>query len=395
MDLDILDKEIVDLIKNDEVRVPTYPAIASQLGSLLAHDDVNIVEVARVVTGDQALAATVLACASSARFGAAARVTSLQQAIVRLGTNELFRIAWAASLGAAAVQPGPLLELKYLVWRQAVLSAFLCDRLASGRDLLSEEAFTCGLLHRFGRTIALGCLEQLLERQEFSVALPASDWMKIVGKYETELGLVMGVKWALPEVVVEVISRHRTPELAGAHRKMAELVFASDEVVELTEKEVAVSVDHLASCRQVGGRAELSTLARLIPELPAVVAALIPEGQPKLKSTIVSPEPGLQRAQIDDPKSIELIATVVMSKREIEYRVDDLDAEGLVMLGPVPLQVNSLAKLSLHIDSGELNFWGTVTRCQEISAGQFEIDARRFGGDPDLERQWSDLVSNS
>lgn len=392
MDDAALDRAIVELITSDQVKVPPYPAVAAELGAVLAKGAAGAERVASVVQADQSLAATVLAYANSARFGAAGPAASLRQAIVRIGTDELVRVAWAASLGAAAVRAGPLLDLRHLVWRQAVTSAHLCHQLASGRGVPADEAFTCGLLHRFGRTVALGCLEQILERGDPGAALPASQWMGIVDRYEVELGLVTATVWGLPESVARVISVHRTPELGGAHRDLAELVAASDEIVELLEAETVVTEERLAACRHVGGRAELSLLLRVLPALPSIIRSLIPESAASTRGSMVRPSAAASPGGPEPP--LDLPVTVAKARGEIEFRATAMTRDGMTMTGPAQLAVNSLVMLELPAGEKRLTFWATVQRCEERPAGGAEVEVRLFGSDAATRQRWAELARN-
>ena len=128
-----LDGAIVDLVSRKAVKVPPYPAVAMKVEALVRRDDYGLDDLAKLVASDQALAADALRCANSAFYSRATPVTSINQAISRLGAREVVGLAVASALGAHARKPGPLAALKRRVWLEALASAALSQELAKGR----------------------------------------------------------------------------------------------------------------------------------------------------------------------------------------------------------------------------------------------------------------------
>src|SRR5262245_54798759 len=151
-----------------------------------------IAELAGTVRADQAATAAVLRFANSARFNAGAPVVSLERAIRLIGARDVMRSVIATSLGVAATGPGPLVSVRFRIWRQALLSAMLCQELAPGRRLVPDAAYLAGLLHDFGKIVLLGALEsQLLAAPE----LPADDWSELVERLHVAAGLRASREW--------------------------------------------------------------------------------------------------------------------------------------------------------------------------------------------------------
>ncbi len=395
MDESALDQFIVDLIKRDRVVVPPFPAVASQLTAVVSRDDFELEDLAHIVSREQVLAATVLRHANSARFGAGRQVNALKDAILRLGADELYRVAWSASLGRSVRPGGPLAQLEELLWRQSVSSAFLCFELARMRGVNAQQAFTSGLIHRLGRAVALECLNQALAASGPQSALAPHKWVRLVDQYEVELGLVMTERWALPSILSEVIARHRKPELASVEaRPLAEVVAASDEIVALLEVHSAVSKQQLEQTRHLGGPEEIARVEAFLSSLPELMAALLEPPQeyrhrPESSRYIERPP-----TTLEGPLVSASLPTVLLGRTDqIDIVVEGIAPAGCVMQVDRPQQENSLLRMRfLPENQDSFEVWGVVSLCVERPGGDYLVEARLFGLDDATKVRWTALV---
>ena len=183
-----------------------------------------------------------LRAANSAALRGISALTSLRDAIARLGAEELCRVAMATSLGAVATLDGPLATLRRTAWRQALISALACRQIAPLRGIDREEAFACGLLHDFGRVIAIASIESVLADRPSEAPRSESEWMALVDRFHVELGTLTARQWKLAELHAVVIASHHLPSGPGEFRSMLDLVRASDAVVALVERTAFFSV---------------------------------------------------------------------------------------------------------------------------------------------------------
>jgi HD-like signal output (HDOD) protein len=193
------------VVSGGDFTVPPYPSVALRLQRLLASDRHSLAEVADVVATDAVLAATVLAVANSATSGTSSPITSLNRAVGRLGARGVSAIAVAMSVSSVAVSRGALLDVKFRVWRRTMTCALVCQALAPARGVDSEEAFLAGLLHGFGRSIAVASIEQLLQDNAPSLALAAEEWLEIAEQQRAPLARAVAQSWQLPGPIAEAI----------------------------------------------------------------------------------------------------------------------------------------------------------------------------------------------
>jgi len=126
-----------------------------KLEGLLRGNDFGLADVARLISSDQVLTADVLRCANSALFSRGTPAVTVQQALSRVGAAEVRRLALAPGLGAQARGAGSLSSLRRRAWLESLAAALVSQELARANGLDPEVAFVCGLLHDFGKVIAV------------------------------------------------------------------------------------------------------------------------------------------------------------------------------------------------------------------------------------------------
>ncbi len=361
----LLDEAIADLLARDEVEFPPYPAISLRIASLVRGGDFGLDELARLVTSDQALAADLLRVANSAVYAQGQPTASIPQAVARVGAAELSRIALASALGATALAKGPLAVLRRRTWRDALSSALLCRELARVRGLEADVAFTCGLLHDFGRVIAIGAIERIsagggLARAR-SRPMPADFWDAVVDRHHVALGVTLAARWELPEVVADAIALHHDDELDdAASPDLLDVVQIVDPLVQLLRDRsfLQAGLEAVSALSEADGDA----LRRTLRSLPGFLASF--EREPGGgASALLEPPPR------PAPSSRPEDARVRFRIAGQEYQATGFGPHQLFLRGPVPVPEEALLELeALHAPG--LAFHARVLLCWP-EGGQF------------------------
>ncbi|HEY6005083.1 MAG TPA: HDOD domain-containing protein [Anaeromyxobacter sp.] len=286
-----LDRAIEDLIVRDALTLPPYPGISLRIADLVRERDYGLDSLARLVRSDAALALDLLRAANSAYYGLG-RVVSLEQAVVRVGVEHLERLALATELDAHALARGPLFPLRRLAWHDALASAVLSRELAKARSLPPEEAFTCGLLHDFGRIVAIGAIERIAAG---SRTMPAHFWESVVDRHHVRLGSILAERWDLPAPVAEAIRLHHGGGAeVSASPQLVQVVRIVDAAVRLLGERAGVTAADLAVLALLTER-ETAALVRILRVLPTFVASLDgapePRGPGLLDGDAAAPRP--------------------------------------------------------------------------------------------------------
>jgi len=133
--------------------LPSLPAVALQVLRLCQSEDLDLGQIAKVLTNDPALSAKMLRLVNSPSYGLRQQVRTIPHALALLGVNAVRTLALSFSLAAdmrGKSQPG--IDLK-VYWRRSVLSGVAARELATAAGLgpVKEEAFLAALLQDIGR----------------------------------------------------------------------------------------------------------------------------------------------------------------------------------------------------------------------------------------------------
>lgn len=384
-----LDTAIVELVSRGAVKVPPYPAVAMKVQALVRRQDYGLDELTRLVASDQALAADALRCANSPFYARAHHATSLPQAIARIGAQEVARLAIASGLAAQACAAGPLAALKRRAWLESLAAAALAQELAKLRRMPAEEAFVCGLLHDFGKVIAISCVEEILAGRCVR-PMPLHYWTEIVDRYHVELGVVLAARWELPPVLSDAISLHHAPDVRGAaDPRLVALVQACDGIVTLLDERAWLEASDLERVPHVAA-AEREPLLRVLDRLPGFVASFEggagsppAPGSAYVETTRREPRP-------DGPVPLDCAARVIVNRQELRYRASGIAANHIVLLGDRPLPENLLLRLQLDGDR-RMECWATAKLSWPETEGHTVL-LQPFALDGDAQEAWAELV---
>jgi len=386
-----LDAAIVGRVSSGTFRIPPYPAVAMKLEGLLRGGDFGLADVARLISSDQVLTADVLRCANSALFSRGTPAVTVQQALSRVGAAEVRRLALASGLGAQARGAGALSSLRRRAWLESLAAALVSQELARANGLDPEVAFVCGLLHDFGKVIAVSCMEDIAAAAG-ARPLPQPYWLEAVDRYHVELGIAMAGRWELPPVVSDAVALHHAEDIRGAAQPaMVEVVMAADEVVRLLGERVRVGPADLEEVSLLGP-AGRQRVAAALGALPGFVAAFEGEASARSASSslLLAPQPGTGMGK---PTPLECPAGVGLGTARREYRAVCITETNLLLHGQEALPEQVLLRLEIASHPA-LTCWGTVKLAWPEAGGGTAL-VSPFALDEQAHQTWRQLVASA
>lgn len=211
--------------------LPSLPSVAVDLLAGIDREDVDIGQLARHISADQAIAARTLKVANSSFYGLQGRIHSIHEAIVVLGFRSVrsLVISTAAFSTLAALSPAGGYESRSF-WRHSVGAAVVARHLAllSGRN--PESAFTAGLLHDIGVLVLAACFPDFFRAHWGRNAQLAEGFEREPGGVATlhaEAGSVLAAQWRLPAALVDAIALHHQAD-AATGQPLTDLTHAAD-----------------------------------------------------------------------------------------------------------------------------------------------------------------------
>lgn len=227
----------------------SIPASVLKAMHILQNPNVNMAEIVQTINYDPGLTSNVLKLANSSMFGLTRSIGSLRDAIVRLGTENIFKLVTTSVVGSSMNKPLPGYGYSSgEFWEHSIAVATSSETLS---DLLDTQIinlpFTGGLLHDVGKIILAQFVEKhwdqmdAVVRQGNSVEEAESVVLTID---HAELGSMLLESWNLPESLVETVKYHHDPE--SAPNEVAMIVNAADYLCNTHEIGSSVKKDHLS-----------------------------------------------------------------------------------------------------------------------------------------------------
>jgi HD-like signal output (HDOD) protein len=368
-------RRLEEVVTSGDFVVPPYPAAAMRLRHLIDTGKFGLAQVADAAAADPALATALLRIANSALYrGDGPPFTTLLRAVNRLGARSISSLALAAGVGSGATTPGPLSDVKFRVWRRSVTCALAAQKFAPGRHLDAEEAFLAGLLHGFGRSVAVACLERLLPKLSDKRSL--AEWLELVEPQRAPLAQRVAQLWQLPD------------SIAAAVGPQPEVMTPSSALVALADR-LAGALDRGASAAElasVPGLAsnELASLESFVAALPSTIESLVEAPDPGKKSRPASAVTKPQSALAGELRCLSA-SVVDLRKRQEPERLESvaLTPLGLVLTSSRPMQESCVARLAIQSTPLPVEGWFNVVLCV-AEARRFRIELQAFAPSTEL-----------
>jgi HD-like signal output (HDOD) protein len=207
---------IIKALADNAFQLPAFPSVAMKLQQALHDRNTRIVDLEKMIIGDQALASQILRVANSAFYKGLQRINTIQKAIIRLGIRQVAMLAMAVSQHSLYLAHSPLLS-QYMkkLWQHAFASALGCQWLAhhSGCKEQADHAFMAGLLHNIGQLVILRVIDELSSKNQLGSQFPETLLNEVLdSNMHNAQGYVLMKRWNLPdEYCIVARDHHKEP----------------------------------------------------------------------------------------------------------------------------------------------------------------------------------------
>jgi len=197
-------------IASEQLKLPVFPKVALELQEMLADDDMPIDRIAGVLSKDQALASEVLKQANSAFYSGLRGVQTIQDAIMRLGSAQVFNHLVSGGQKQYYKSQNDTINRYYqILWKHALATAagskWLLERM--GRRNLANEGFLAGLMHDIGKLLLLKVLDSMVAEHE-DIQLTDVFILKLFKSMHVEHGYSLMNQWSIPAIYSDVVRDH-------------------------------------------------------------------------------------------------------------------------------------------------------------------------------------------
>ena len=221
--------------------LPTPPAVATRIIDLANDPQVDMDQIAQVLSSDPATTAKVLRIANSPMYAMSREVGNLSQALMILGLNATISLALSFSLLKSFQKKNAGAGLDYsLFWKRALIAASATRAISAKlgfRD--SEEMFLAALIQDIGVLALDSAYPDLyagLGKDQVHQSILISAENAKTGSDHAEVGAWLLEEWRFPERAKLAVAGSHAPEQANAKGEDGVFVRAvafSNELAEL------------------------------------------------------------------------------------------------------------------------------------------------------------------
>jgi HD-like signal output (HDOD) protein len=194
--------------------IPAFPAVVLRVLDIVSQDEPDLRSLVQEINSDATLSAQVLRLANSPLFGFSAQISTVQHAVVALGTEQIQSLVMSvatANYSRAAFRSEALRKC----WRHTLASAVLSREVARAAGMAPEKAYSLGLLHDIGR---LGLLvawpadySRILEEANRDGVSLLELERQLFNMDHCEVGQLLVEQWKLPAEFRTVAGHHHDP----------------------------------------------------------------------------------------------------------------------------------------------------------------------------------------
>ncbi len=224
--IELVTAELESRIAGQQLDLPMLPKVAGAVIAMTQDQSADMAGLAQLIQQDQALASRVMKIANSPVYRGVNPMSSLQQAIARMGMKAISEMALAASVGAKVFNVSGYEAEVASLWKHSLASAGWAKEIARIRRRNVESAFMCGLLHQIGKPVTLQTLVDI--QDSIGAHLSLEDMHRLIEKFHVTVGCTLGQDWELPAMVVESIGFYQRYHEAEQFGREAMIAAGSD-----------------------------------------------------------------------------------------------------------------------------------------------------------------------
>ncbi len=215
--------------------LPTLPVIALEINRLLASDTTSVNNLSRIIAKDQAIVSKLLKLVNSSFFGVRSKVSSVEEAVVRLGFNSVRNVVVSVSIfeSLTLAHPEDLGFSLVEFWEHSIAVAVTSRYLSEKTGLQDpDDCFVAGLLHDIGLIVIARCFPESLVNilrkiKERNVSLYDIE-KEVLPIRHNKIGEILAKKWQLPSSVCDALKYHHAPNRSAANPELLTLIHLGD-----------------------------------------------------------------------------------------------------------------------------------------------------------------------
>lgn len=233
----------INIVLKSVTKLPPTPQILPKLQKLLRDPNSSMSDIASLIKLDAPLAAQIIRVSNSAYYGASEPCHHIEDAVNRIGFNDVHKLVGAVSMRNVFGDGLPLYKLKSNdLWETSIRVGTVMQSLSGYTDADGDICYTIGLMHGLGMVI--------INNYHFEYGIPkyreGKEALKLTPKVERQLlGFENGqvasallVKWNFPEeIYLPIQYQFHAKVCPNETRKLACLLSLSKQAIAQLKEE--------------------------------------------------------------------------------------------------------------------------------------------------------------
>ena len=212
--------------------LPSAPKVLPRLKRLLSDGNSSMLEIVELIRLDPGISARVLQTANSAYYSKGSRCSNIDDAVNRVGYNQVYELVAYAVASQVLVRPLDAYGIDAdQMWLSAVACGLAAELLAIQTGEERDIAYTAGLLHGVGML----AIDEWAGRNRPGLRLINHDFPSeaceneraILGFTQAEAGAALLRHWDFPVTMSEPVRWQYFPRSTAGHQRMACLLHAA------------------------------------------------------------------------------------------------------------------------------------------------------------------------
>ncbi len=223
-----------DKILSEIKSIEKIPGRAGDALVALQDPESDTRELSRIIEYDPGLTSTILHLVNSASFGGSGKISTIKDAIVRMGRKQVF-VAAISSIAKATVEQainGYGLK-KGELWKHMVFVGVCSEVLPAVVDVPTPDGIlAAGLLHDIGKVVLgefleIDCEEIYKLSENEGLSFEESE-RQVLGIDHAEIGAILLAGWNVPENIIKIVHYHHRPDDIKDYDAGIDIVHAAD-----------------------------------------------------------------------------------------------------------------------------------------------------------------------
>ncbi len=256
-----LKSDVNQVLNLDVQEIPSFPPVVAKLLEICSKEDASLQDLSRLVQSDPGISTKVLAIANSSVYGLKQKIVSVAHAVIHLGVDEVKKICLGVTVFEKFFKSGTPRQFdRIFFWRHCLCVATLGMAIAEEIHYPTPgEAYTCGLLHDFGKILfdlqgRVNYGDFICHVARYSRPLITEE-RQLMGMGHDDLGAYYCSLWHLPDSLSLAIKYH--------HQRYGHLPLSPDQALLIS----IVSLANFLSWTQGMGSVDIIRPPILQPEV--------------------------------------------------------------------------------------------------------------------------------